>query len=411
MKMTIINLWLVTNNGLLCYDPLTKKVKRYSMKNGLPDPELTVLHKIKDGFVSGFPGGLVIFDPQQLQKEATTPVPVFSSIYINDTIATHYFDPAPTIRYNKSIVFNFVSLNYNDPSQNQYAYKLQGMDNNWKYIGNENSLRFSGLPPGHYTLMVKAADSDGKWNEEPASFRFSVKPPFWKTWWFIGLCVVMIAGAVYVFYQYRLRSALKIERLRTRIATDLHDDIGATLSSISMYSEAVKKQVKDNLPHLEPVLEKMEESSRNMVNTMSDIVWTINPGNDAGERLVDRIESYAKDMAGVNEVRLNFSANERIKNLLLPLELRKNIYLVFKEAFTNALKYSKATELRVLLEATNGVLHLMVKDDGKGFNISQEFSGNGLKNMRLRSDEIGATLTILSTPGEGTEVNLHCKIT
>jgi signal transduction histidine kinase len=169
--------------------------------------------------------------------------------------------------------------------------------------------------------------------------------------------------------------------------------------------------VKGSLPHLEPVLEKMEANSREMVNTMSDIVWTINPRNDAGEKLADRIEAYAKDMSAINEIGLEFTVDENIRNLKLPLEYRKNIYLIFKEAFTNALKYSKASVIRIDLSVKRGLLKIYIKDNGKGFVDSQAYNGNGLKNMRSRAEKIRADLAIRSNPGEGTEIILQSQVT
>jgi signal transduction histidine kinase len=284
------------------------------------------------------------------------------------------------------------------------------LDDHWKNIGNEHTLRFSNLPSGYYTLKIKAANSDGEWNDEPLVLSFTATPPFYKTWWFILLSIVAIAVAVYLLYHYRLQQAIKLERIRTRIATDLHDDIGATLSSISMYSDAVKNQVKDKLPHLELVLEKMGENSRSMVSSMSDIVWAINPGNDEGEQLVQRMESYARDICAVKNVPLTFSSGDRINHINLSLELKKNIYLIFKESLNNALKYAGAKHILVSIELTGNTIRLKIKDDGKGFDPKEVRKGNGLKNIHARAQEIGAALLLTSEPGKGTSVELNCVI-
>jgi signal transduction histidine kinase len=224
------------------------------------------------------------------------------------------------------------------------------------------------------------------------------------------LSITSFAAGIYFLYRYRLQQAIKLERIRTRIATDLHDDIGATLSSISMYSDAVKKQVKEKLPHLEPVLEKMGENSRTMVSSMSDIVWAINPGNDEGEKLVHRMESYARDICAIKNVPLTFIAGDRINHINLTLELKKNIYLVFKESLNNALKYADAGQIVVSIQLTGNTIQLMIKDDGKGFDLQNVRKGNGLKNMQARSAEINATCQLVTEPGKGTSVEMTCAI-
>jgi signal transduction histidine kinase len=201
-----------------------------------------------------------------------------------------------------------------------------------------------------------------------------------------------------------------MQNLRISIATDLHDDIGATLSSISMYSDALKNQIKEKLPQLEPVLDKMGKNSRDMVSSMSDIVWAINPDNDEGKNLVQRMEQYARDLCAIKIVKLQFNTDDGIKSLKVPLEKRKNIYLVFKEALNNALKYSQATEIDISLRYKSQSLQLVIKDNGKGFDIAQQNTGNGLKNMQSRAREINASIRIGSEVNEGTTVEFECEL-
>jgi signal transduction histidine kinase len=201
-----------------------------------------------------------------------------------------------------------------------------------------------------------------------------------------------------------------MEKLRTRIATDLHDDIGATLSSISMYSLAVKTQLKEKNQQLENVLDKMGENSRDMVNSMSDIVWAINPDNDDGEKLLRRMENYATDICAAKNIRLNFTADEKLKTTVLPLEHRKNIYLVFKEAVNNAVKYSDARNIWVHLSVQNKHFTMNINDDGKGFDEATVKKGNGLKNMKTRTAEINGKIVFAAVPEKGTTITLQCDL-
>ncbi len=311
--------------------------------------------------------------------------------------------------YKNAIEIDISPVSYLAEKENKVMYRLEGWDDNWKLLTGTSPIRYEQLPPGHYHFKAKAVHSDGKESKE-SSFSFTITPPFYRTWWFLSGVVLFIGLAIFAFYRYRLQAALKMERLRTNIATDLHDDIGATLSSISMYSEAVKNQVKDQLPHLEPVLDKMGENSRDMVNSMSDIVWAINPNNDDGKKLAQRIESHARDMCAIKNVVLHFTGDDDMSDIKLPLEFRKNIYLIFKEALNNALKYSQASEINISISRDRHRMHLQIDDNGIGFNTNNHTGGNGLKNMEQRAREIRSTLQLVSEPGKGTKLELFCPV-
>jgi signal transduction histidine kinase len=222
--------------------------------------------------------------------------------------------------------------------------------------------------------------------------------------------VFLIGGIVYFFYRYRLQKALQLERMRTRIATDLHDDIGATLSSISFYSEAVHQKTKNKLPEVSMILEKMGETSRTMVSSMSDIVWAINPQNDDMGKMLDRMQSYARELSALTEKTLHLSIDERARHLRPQLEQRRNIYLIFKEALTNALKYSDCSQISITVMMKGNRFHLLIADDGKGFEASEERDGNGIKNMQRRAADIGAAFKIISEKNKGTRINLELEM-
>jgi signal transduction histidine kinase len=190
----------------------------------------------------------------------------------------------------------------------------------------------------------------------------------------------------------------------------LHDDIGATLSSISFYSEAVKQKIKDKLPETGPILEKMGEKSRSMVSNMSDIVWAINPKNDAAESLFKRIQSYAAELCQLKNVQFQFDYDKSFDKKSLDIETRKNIYLIFKEAVNNALKYSNCSHLRIYFHLKQQSLYMNISDNGKGFDIHSEKTGNGLMNMKARAGELKGNLMVHSSAENGTTVDLTCPL-
>lgn len=402
--------WIVTGVGLLHYDANAGSFKRYTTRNGLPSNEdINSMVHLPDGRVllCGL-GFISFFDPSQTGKKRNIP-PVYITQVLANSKDTLFENSQQGLPYLSGIEFHFAALDFSNAAQNMYQYRLVGIDNKWSQPTSLRSVSYAQLPPGNYRFEVKGSNADGVWNEKPATFSFSISRPFYKSWWFYVLLVMAAILLLYALYRYRLKKAIELEKMRTRIATDLHDDIGATLSSISMYSDVLKKQVREKLPHLEPVLNKMGESSREMVTGMSDIVWAINPANDSGQKMVNRMEAYATDICAVKNIKLHFSCDERIVQQVLPLEVRKNVYLVFKEAVNNAVKYSEAKNLWINLGFDNRII-LQVKDDGKGFDENLVRAGNGLKNLRMRAGEIGGELSLQTTPGAGTHIRLSCKL-
>lgn len=195
-------------------------------------------------------------------------------------------------------------------------------------------------------------------------------------------------------------------KIRNRIAQDLHDDIGATLSSISFYTEAAKQRIKfDKKEESLEILDEIGLSARNTIESMSDIVWMVNPANDSFENLYLKIEDYAKKMGASNQILIHFNSN--INNInKIDLLKRRDIYLICKEAINNAVKYSEASKILVGFIIIHNELHISIKDNGKGFEMDKVTKGNGLLNMKVRSAEIGAELIIKSLLNEGTELEL-----
>jgi two-component sensor histidine kinase len=302
-----------------------------------------------------------------------------------------------------AILFTFSGLSFSHPENNQYAYMLEGFDKDW--IHTDASHRFASytnLDPDKYTFKVKASNNDGVWNDNPATLTIIITPAWWQTWWFKALVIIAIAGIVYSIYRYRLQQAIKMQTMRNNIASDLHDDIGSTLSSISYYTAAIKKQVKETNPDAISLLDKMENASADTVNAMSDIVWATNPSYDKGADLLNRMQPYASELCSIKNIQLEFESDKSFENAKLNMSVRKNIFLIFKEAVNNAVKYSGCNKLSVRLSRNE----MQIKDNGKGFDVQSDFAGNGLKNMRQRAREIKALLQIIPEEGKGCSIVL-----
>lgn len=222
----------------------------------------------------------------------------------------------------------------------------------------------------------------------------------------LGSLVVLCFLGWFAYVHYSTRQQLKLQKLRNKIASDLHDDVGSTLSSISIFSDMVKLQSKE----VNPLLETIGESSKKMLDAMGDIVWTINPENDDFEKILTRMRSFAYELLGAKKIEFAFDADDQLRELKVPMEVRKNLFLIFKEATNNLVKYSEADMAQFRIKEENKELTMTIRDNGKGFEEETTVSGNGLKNMKKRAEEIGGRLWIESRRDEGTLITLKVAV-
>jgi signal transduction histidine kinase len=210
----------------------------------------------------------------------------------------------------------------------------------------------------------------------------------------------------FIYRNYRNRQQLKLQVMRNKIASDLHDDIGSTLSSISIFSQMAQQQSKETIP----LLETIGENSRKMLDAMADIVWTINPQNDQFEKIILRMKSFAYELLGAKKIDFEFVADQDISKLKLSMDIRKNLYLIFKEATNNMVKYSGAQKAHFSIKNEKNNLVMQIVDDGTGFDTAMSTKGNGLKNMRKRAEEMGAVFQLDSGKDRGTKIEVRLVV-
>ena len=218
----------------------------------------------------------------------------------------------------------------------------------------------------------------------------------------LGLVIVLM---LFGYRTYRTRQTLRLQDIRNKIAGDLHDDIGSTLNSISVYSEVARRKDEQQ----DEALEMIGEASRKIIDAMSDIVWTVNPENDSFPKILFRMKSLAYNLFRAKKIEYTFHADENLEQKKLPLEDRRNFYLIFKEAVNNMVKYSNATQASITLTSEDDRIRLLIRDNGVGFDMQQDSAGNGLKNMKRRAEEMNAKLTVESSTGNGTQIELILK--
>ncbi len=315
-----------------------------------------------------------------------------------------------TVRqYDNYLEIGFTAVDSLAPEQSVYRYLLAGVDTGWVEI-QQRFVQYKNLDDGNYTFAVKARNESGYWSE-PAKIDFVLEPPFWGKLWFALLITLLTAGSAVYFITLRVRQLLAIERLRTRIAADLHDNIGAGLTEISILSEVGAKKISQQPPNgAAEHFDKIGYVSRALVDRMNDIVWLVNPKRDSLYDLIQQLGSSFEEVSMCSGIIFRAHNLEILRQVHLPMEYRQQLYYIFKEALHNSLKHSAAKE--VVLEASiqGKYLAMRLKDDGKGFDKEQPSCRNGLENMKHRATMIGGMLAIYSSSGEGTVVEFNGKI-
>jgi nitrate/nitrite-specific signal transduction histidine kinase len=298
-------------------------------------------------------------------------------------------------------------LNYTNSAKNQYAYALEGFDKAWVQCGTRRYASYTHLDPGTYIFAVRGSNNDGKWNEAGTSITVRIRPPYWQTWWYRSFVAVLIIVVLVLVHNYRVARLLEIERLRVRISTDLHDEIGSNLSAIALQSDLVRSGVsvgdKGN-----DRLKEISRSARQMANDLRDIVWTINPGLDGLNDIVDRMKIIASTMLG--GISYTFQGQNGTSTDRLEMEFRRNIVLMYKEVLHNIVKHARATQVRIQINEDLGSFSITIEDNGVGFDTTIPSSGYGLGNLKSRASSIGATLEIVSAPEKGTRVKFASRI-
>jgi signal transduction histidine kinase/sugar lactone lactonase YvrE len=317
------------------------------------------------------------------------------------------------------VEFRFTGIDFTAPDKVRLKWRLEGAENSWRESTSQRSVGYGPLPPGPYRFSVLAANSDGIWNAIGASASFVVLPNFWETWWFKTALAACGCAALVLAVSLRLRRAHRIElerlarthemeRERARIARDLHDDLGTTLTQISLLSSLLERE---NLPPSETrsLTQQIRGTSRAMVTALNEIVWAVNPKNDSLNELVGYLGNLAEAFFRPGPIRCRLDIPSEVPDRCVASEIRHGLFLAFKEAINNAAKHSGASEVRVKIDWQNGDLRVAVEDNGMGFNPVANRSGNGLANMTQRLEKMGGTCTFQSVAG-GTTVLFHLHL-
>ena len=378
----------------------SRRVRHFTSADGLPPIDGTVGYRDRRGHLwFGVPGGVAEFDPS---KAVSGPPP---EIYLSRIRVRGEDVPLPweggrslslNLAANRNQVeIEYAALDLRSPDSVRYQYRLSA-DSQWSEPVEQLSVNYASLPRGSVRFEARAIDADGHVSPSSAVMNLFVESPVWLQWWFLMAIAASLAGVGALLYRYRVRHLLAVERLRTHIATDLHDDLGASLSQISILSELARNESNS------PALAEIAEIARSMANDMRDIVWAISPKHDRLDGLVHRMRRFAGDTLNGRNIGLSFETARLGGDAALPLEIRRPLYLVFKEAIHNVARHSGAAQAVIRVAHEDGCLKLVVEDDGRGFDPAKPYEGEGLASIARRMAEVGGRAHWDSTPGCGT---------
>jgi signal transduction histidine kinase/streptogramin lyase len=384
--------------------------------------------------------GIAVIDPRHIVESPAPTVAIEQTLVDgvpasptpgrdpNGTDASRKTDDAPieSLRLapgKHAIEFRYTGLSFDAPERVRFRFRLEPLDPNWLEAGTRRVALYSFVPPGTYRFRVIACNGDGVWNENGASLGLTVLPHFWQTWWFLGsaACAVVMISIVGVRLVVRRRLQIRLKRLeqdrtlereRTRIAQDLHDIMGAKLCRISFMSEHVRRS--ETIPaELQEQIRSMSDDSREVLRSLDEIVWAVNPEKDSLEHLVFYLVQYAREYFRRTGIECETVIPGQLPAYPLTSQLRHHLFLAVHEALTNILKHSEASQARMVIACRENVVEITVSDDGKGFDPSSNGSdsassaagfGNGLGNMRRRMTELGGQCLLESRPGKGVTI-------
>jgi len=412
-------IYVASGSGIDRLDPATGRIRTFTPADGVLPAEARVGFRDRHGALwFGGDHGLIRVEQQKEQNDA--PVVLVHSVRVNGHIRPisdlGEVEPAalslsPSER---QVQVDFGGFRH-DLS---YQTRLSGVDREWTPPSSSRSVHYLSLAPGSYELAIRAVTPEGSASSSPAKVRFRIALPLWQRRWFLALFAGCVCALAFVVHRSRVRHAIAVERVRSQIAADLHDGVGASLSRIAILSEVVRQQANSALPDAIPALTAISDNARAVIDDMSDAVWFIDPRVDSLQQVVTRARAMASELFDGQRIRWTVEAPNDVSRVSLGSEQRRHVYLIIKEALTNVLRHAQATNVVVFITASHGRLRIEVTDDGVGLDGKRRNGspgpggGHGLENMQRRASALGGTARIESpAQGRGTHIVVDVPVT
>lgn len=402
------NFWISTMKGLARYNPSKNLYRVYDEKDGIVHNQFNwhAYHKNKSGkMYFGGIDGFVSFYPDSIKMETNASPVVLTSFKVFDKEAALPRSLPKTNEivfeyYQNFFSIEFVALDLQPLEKHQFAYKLEGIDPDWVQAGIRNTAFYTDIRHGEYRFTVKACNADGIWGA-PVPLKIIIIPAWWNTIWFRLFIFSALAAIAVALYKYRMNQLLQIERIRLNIAGDLHDEVGSNLSSISVDSQSLMKSTTLSKTELE-LSTNIGKTVKETIESFRDIIWFINPKNDFGDDLIFKMRETAAKL--LSNIDWSFNVPDHVRLDIFNLEVRRNIFLLYKEAVTNVIRHSDASKCTIDLYGNQKDFSMIIHDNGKGFDTVNAGSNYGLVNMKRRAEKINALLNIISEESTGTRI-------
>lgn len=413
--------WISSNKGIFRLNTTNNSLYTLGLNDGLSSLEFNThaFAKRKNGdLVFGSIDGLTYLHPDSLHDlKMENPLVVFDLKFNNEYITDSAIQHDQT-EYNTPYRFNTISfrlMQINFPKiEIQINYILEGFDKDWTVGTNPIEIRYPNLQEGDYSFKAKYYDRSKGWIEK-TMYTFHINAPWYRTWWAYLLYIISFVLLVFILIRnyfkrklYKEREELRKQQMildeRNRISADLHDDIGATLSSLYLYSDMANSLLATKPAQSKAMLDKIVVQSKELMQRMGDIIWSMKRAEDEKYNLKIKLLEFSLDLLAPKDIQLLLDIDESIDLKLNNPSIRKNILLIVKEAFNNVAKYSEASKVNLKLRIQHNKIYLSIKDDGKGFDINNQKLGNGLKNIEFRAIQLHGASHINSKLNEGTQI-------
>jgi signal transduction histidine kinase len=398
-------LYVGSTNGIDRLDPATGAVKHYGAAEGLSPGLLKAAFRDAEGRLwFGTTSGLVTLLPEPLRGGVAPPI-VITGLRLNgqphplSAIGEKELHLEPLAPGRHQVELEFVAPRFGGDVM-RYQHMLEGADAGWSTPSELRTVTYASLSPGNYRFLARAINSDGVVSELPVVVAFRILHPVWQQAWFLVLSACSFAALIYAVYHHQLRRRLRVANMRTRIATDLHDDIGANLTRIALLSEVARETGNRD------TLGSIADIARESVSSMSDIVWAISPRPETAGDLIRRMRQHAEEVFTLRNIALRFRYTGGHEDVKLSMAIRGDVLLVFKEAISNVARHSACTEVAIEFIVGAKDLKLTVADNGRGFDPGTERDGHGLPSMRRRAQRLHGSLEVISSTAAGTLLTL-----
>lgn len=407
-------LYFGTTRGVDTLEPATGRMRHFTTADGLANNLVTCA--LRDRAGSLWFGTLEGVSRLVPARESSVPPPraVISSFRVNGNprevpelgaraLPEFVLQPDET-----RVRIDFAAPSFIPGELVRYQTRLEGVDATWSAPGSDPTVRYVGLTSGTYRFSVRAVGPLGGEPGEEAAVSFRIRPPLWRRAWFLLLAVAAAVALAVFVHRQSVRRAVAVERVRTRLATDLHDDVGSSLARISILSEVGRRDLD---PAGEParLFGEIGETSRSVIDALGDAIWSIDPRRDDLQSLGDRLRHFAADLLEARGMTFRLELPPEAPAIDVPPEPRRQLFLLLKEAITNAARHSRATAVSAVFRLSGRTLDVAIADDGAGFDSAARPSdpdeeGRGLLNMQARARALGGRLEVETSPGQGTRL-------